>query len=91
MFMKKRRHAEIMADLHESNIIGAPPSPPQSETSDDNSDLEFDSDNDTTNNKLIGEDEKPSKYLRKTNSVSSSERDSILAKVNSLDRSVTKK
>ena len=74
MFMKKRRHAEIMADLHESNnIIGAPLTPPQSESSDNNSDLESDSDNDAAY--------KPSKHLRATESISSEESDSILAKV----------
>lgn len=80
MFMKKRRHAQIMADLHESNIIGAPLTPPQSESSDTNSDME--SDNDTSNYcKHNQEDEKPSKYPRSTYSISNDESDSILAKV----------
>ena len=38
MFMKKRRHAELMAGLHGPGIIGAPPTPPQSDTSDQDSD-----------------------------------------------------
>jgi len=80
MFMKKRRHAQIMADLHESNIIGAPLTPPQSESSDTNSDME--SDNDTSNYcKHNQEDEKPSKYPRSTYSISNDESDSILAKL----------
>ena len=79
--MKKRRHAEIMADLHESNnIIGAPLTPPQSESSDNNSDLESDSDNDAAY-KHVEEEEKLSKHLRATESISSKESDSILAKV----------
>ena len=86
MFMKKRRHAEIMADLHESNIIGAPPTPPQSESSDINSDMESDSDNNITY-KHIEAEEKPSKYAKTSNVISNPESDSILAKVKSLDTS----
>ena len=88
MFMKKRRHAEIMAVLHGPNIIGAPPTPPQSESTDNNSDLESDSDNDTTN-KHMEEDEKPSKYAKITNSLCSGDSDSTLAKV-LLARSIMK-
>jgi len=78
MFMKKRRHAEIMADLHESsNVIGAPPTPPQS---DSNSDQESDNDYDTTNTH-VEKDEKPAKYARTANCIPSGEKDSILAKL----------
>ena len=66
-----------MAELHDPNIMGAPPTPPQSESSDNNSDMESDGDLDMSS-KHNGEDEKPSKYT-KTSSLSIE--DSMLAKV----------
>merc|ERR1711892_316916 len=77
MFMKKRRYAQLMAELHDPNIMGAPPTPPQSESSDNNSDMESDGDLDMSS-KHNGEDEKPSKYT-KTSSLSIE--DSMLAKL----------
>jgi len=78
MFMKKRRHAQIMADLHESSMLEALLTPPQSESSD----MESDGDLDPIC-KHNQEDEKPSKYPRANNNISSDENDSILAKVKS--------
>ena len=76
MFMKKRRHAQIMADIHESSMLETLLTPPQSESSD----MESDGDIDPIS-KHNQDDEKPSKYPRTTNNIPSDENDSILAKV----------
>eukprot|EP00092_Neocalanus_flemingeri_P013592 GFUD01014659.1.p1 GENE.GFUD01014659.1~~GFUD01014659.1.p1 ORF type:complete len:502 (+),score=107.16 GFUD01014659.1:112-1617(+) len=64
MFMKKRRYAQLMAELHDPNMTGAPPTPPQSESSDTNSDMESDVDLETITSNHNCEDEKPTKYPR---------------------------
>ena len=80
MFMKKRRYAQLMAELHDPNMTEAPPTPPQSESSDTNSDMESDVDLDSATSKHSCENEKPAKYPRTSiNSVDDS--DSVLAKV----------
>eukprot|EP00091_Calanus_sinicus_P011880 TRINITY_DN26803_c0_g1_i1.p1 TRINITY_DN26803_c0_g1~~TRINITY_DN26803_c0_g1_i1.p1 ORF type:complete len:126 (-),score=38.39 TRINITY_DN26803_c0_g1_i1:2-379(-) len=72
MFMKKRRYAKLMAELHDPRMVGAPPTPPQS-------DLESDSDGDVTAKYEEGE-ERPEKYAR-TVIKPDEESDSILAKL----------
>ena len=80
--MKKRRYAQLMAELHDPSIMGAPPTPPQSESSDNNSDMESDGDLDITS-KHNGGDEKPLKFAR-TIINSDEDSDSMLAKVRKL-------
>lgn len=77
--MKKRRYAQLMAELHDPSIMGAPPTPPQSESSDNNSDMESDGDLDITS-KHNGGDEKPLKFAR-TIINSDEDSDSMLAKL----------
>jgi len=78
--MKKRRYAQLMAELHDPNMTEAPPTPPQSESSDTNSDMESDVDLDSATSKHSCENEKPAKYPRTSiNSVDDS--DSVLAKL----------
>jgi len=78
--MKKRRYAQLMAELHDPNMMGAPPTPPQSESSDTNSDMESDVDLDGNISRHNYEEEKPAKYPRcSVNTVDDS--DSILAKL----------
>jgi len=78
--MKKRRYAQLMAELHEPNITGAPPTPPQSESSDTNSDLESDIDLDTIASTMKTEDKKPAKWPR-TSLNPGEDSDSMLAKL----------
>ena len=94
MFMKKRRYAELLAELHseqEGSIVGAPTTPPHSDSERD-SDIDHDDLIETKINR-ISEFEPKSKvsrvYGRPENSQYGftfvEESDSILAKVNTCE------